>query len=240
MADYSCKQLMVSVRELALLKSWTDSALDKFDPTNGLLAMEKARKILARYEPLITYGNKLLNLYSASGMEDLRQRTVTVKVGGMTGKEIGNELLMKSVTIDSNVAWAMEMVVKDDDFKNRQTNPEEIILVRIPVRKLGFENDAKPDLVIARARQFGLDLCPIETGPMCLLQDVVKQRIYDCVVATKCVNPPQYRDSKMVFRIVHDTYNRRLKEYHMGEHNIWRSGQDILFRVMKVSDRNKE
>jgi hypothetical protein len=241
MSQFDCKNLTKAIRELATLKSWTDSALDKFNPTNGLLAREEVGKKLAEYELLLTYGNKLLKLFldgSSGGIEVLKRRTVTLRIGGMQETNISEMLFKKYVRADHDGGWILDELENDPGLSRRQIHPEESTFMTISVRTLGFEDDARPDLVIQKAHEVGLELCPIETGPICMLEGTNKQFPYDYVVATKTVNPPEAPDYKMIFKFESGGLYDLLRDYYYGP-ALWTADQNVMFRVAKASNGKK-
>ena len=59
--------------------------------------------------------------------------------------------------------YAQDML-NNPDFKT-QPNIENLNLVRLTVKDLGFSNYATTEQIYQRADELGLDLCPVEVGP---------------------------------------------------------------------------
>ena len=83
-----------------------------------------------------------------------------LEIGGKTTKELEQELRENKINISS---YAQDML-QSKDFTTLN-NPEQIELVRLKVRDLGFESGATTDEIYRRAEELGLELCPAEVGP---------------------------------------------------------------------------
>ena len=87
-------------------------------------------------------------------------------IGGRTAKELEQELRDKKINID----YAQDML-RSKSFTTLK-NPEQIELIRLKVRDLGFKSGATTDEIYRKAEELGLELCPAEVGPNLRLQYV--------------------------------------------------------------------
>ncbi|MCL5407441.1 MAG: hypothetical protein M1429_03025 [Patescibacteria group bacterium] len=93
-------------------------------------------------------------------------RQSELEIGGKTAAELENELKEKKININS---YAKDML-HSPDFTTL-ANSEQIDLVRLKVRDLGFTQNPTTDQIYARAEELGLELCPAEVGPYQRLKD---------------------------------------------------------------------
>jgi hypothetical protein len=84
----------------------------------------------------------------------------TVEVGGLTKWELIEKLKKTSILINE----FGERLLADDKFTTSETK---YILqtVELTVENLGFPDGATTDQIFNRAKELGLELCPIELGP---------------------------------------------------------------------------
>ena len=87
-------------------------------------------------------------------------RLENLKIGGKTAEILEQELRAKKI----NISGYAEDMMKGKDFTTLK-NPEEITLVRLTVRDLGFEMGATTKEIYQKVEELGLELCPAEAGP---------------------------------------------------------------------------
>lgn len=85
---------------------------------------------------------------------------MTLKIGGMSSEEL-LKLLKKNGFHVSD--WAKDIMAKPA-FTTKETH-QEVQLVRLKVKDLGFASEPTTNELFARAKERGLDLCPAEVGP---------------------------------------------------------------------------
>jgi len=88
-----------------------------------------------------------------------------IEIGGKNADTLEREMTEKGIQISS---YAKDML-RNADFQ-AQKNPEQVDLVRLTVKDLGFSNYATTDDLYKRAEDLGLELCPAEVGPQYRLQ----------------------------------------------------------------------
>lgn len=94
-----------------------------------------------------------------------------IEIGGLTEEELEIKIENKKDEQGRNYISSSyaERMMKSPDFaasiKERLKNLESINLVRLKVRDLGFTKNPTTDELYERAEEFGLELCPAETGP---------------------------------------------------------------------------
>ncbi|MFH0804512.1 MAG: hypothetical protein V1896_02840 [Candidatus Zambryskibacteria bacterium] len=82
------------------------------------------------------------------------------QIGNKTKEELIRKLKEKNIYISD---YAKDLL-NSQDFKTSETQ-EDLNLVRLTVKDLGFPNGATTDEIYKRAEDFGLELCPAEVGP---------------------------------------------------------------------------
>ena len=120
-----------------------------------------------------SYIGPLFNGIFKTGIEQIyttfpeaRIRRSALGIGGRTAKELEQELRDKKINID----YAQDML-RSKSFTTLK-NPEQIELIRLKVRDLGFKSGATTDEIYRKAEELGLELCPAEVGPNLRLQYV--------------------------------------------------------------------
>lgn len=88
-------------------------------------------------------------------------------IGGQTAQELEQKLREQKINISD---YAQDML-RSNDFTTLP-NTENIYLVRLKVRDLGFTSSATTEQIYNRAEEFGLELCPAEVGPYLRLKDL--------------------------------------------------------------------
>lgn len=87
-------------------------------------------------------------------------RRENLKIGGKSSKELQKEFKEAKIQITSYT----EDMMKSKDLTTLK-NAEEIQLMRLKVRDLGFSKYATTEEIYQRAKELGLELCPAEVGP---------------------------------------------------------------------------
>lgn len=90
----------------------------------------------------------------------------TVEIGGKNSKQLQAELKNKGINVSD---YAKDML-ESSDFKTLK-NPQNLDLVRLTIKDLGFTELATTDQIYKRAEELGLELCPAEVGPRLRLKD---------------------------------------------------------------------
>lgn len=97
--------------------------------------------------------------YVYTSFPEGRIRREHVEIGGKTAGEL-ERLLEKS---GFKIGDYARFMMKSREFTT-QKNPEQIKLIRLTVRDLGFADYATTDQLFARANTLGLELCPAEAA----------------------------------------------------------------------------
>ena len=129
-------------------------------------AQEDTKAYLGKIEPGIfntTQQHNLEHVYTSFPEGKIRKFETTI--GGKTAEQLERELKEKKINISGNA----EYMVKSEKFSTLN-NQEQITLVRLKVRDLGFKNGATTDEIYIKAKELGLELCPAEVGPNLRLQ----------------------------------------------------------------------
>src|SRR3989344_3397632 len=103
------------------------------------------------------------NIYTAFPEGKIRKENI--KIGGKTSRELIDELQGQKI----NVSPYAEAMLKSEKFTVSKKS-ENLTLVRLKVKDLGFRKEPTIDQIYERAKSLGLDLCPAEVGPHLRLQ----------------------------------------------------------------------
>lgn len=83
-----------------------------------------------------------------------------VSIGGKTKDELVKEMEVKGIKLSSYA----KQLLDSKDFET-QKNKEELNLVRLTPKDLGFSSYSTTEQIYKKAVEFGLELCPAEVGP---------------------------------------------------------------------------
>ena len=125
---------------------------------------ENTKSYIGPLFPGIFKLQNLENIYTSFPEGKIRKSDL--EIGGKTTAELEQELIAKNINISE---YAKDML-HSPDFATLE-NPEQIDLVRLKVRDLGFPSGATTDQIYAKAAEFGLELCPAEVAPHQRLKD---------------------------------------------------------------------
>lgn len=109
------------------------------------------------------------NIYTS--FPETRIERASMEIGGLTEEELKQEIEIKKDEYGRNYILnsIAKSMMKNPDFvssvKERLKKPELVTLVRLKVKDLGFTKNPTIDELYERAEEFGLELCPAETGP---------------------------------------------------------------------------
>ncbi|MDE5414369.1 helicase [Alkalihalobacterium chitinilyticum] len=96
---------------------------------------------------------------------DCRMITRTIEVGGLTKSQLYAKMQQYSILMNEYG----ERLFFDDRFPTSNTKYS-LKTVELNVRNLGFPDGATTDHIFKKARDLGLDLCPLEVGPYLRLE----------------------------------------------------------------------
>lgn len=127
---------------------------------------EDTKAYVGKLEPgifnLVQWHN-IEHVYTAFPEGKIRHQSL--EIGGKSSKQLQAELKENKINVYD---YAKDMM-RSKDFTTLK-NPEQIELVRLKVRDLGFKNDATTEEIYRRAEKLGLEVCPAEVGPNLRLQ----------------------------------------------------------------------
>ena len=157
-------------------------------------------------------------------------RKMETTIGGKTKQELIKELKEKKINISDYVKQMMDS--KDFITSKKQ---EQINLIRLTVRDLGFPNSATTQEIYNKAEELGLELCPAETGPNLRL-NYLDQPLGDWFwIAMK-----QIADAvgdPYVFYLNRDGDGLWLDDNWNSPEHRWNSDDEIVFRLRKFTRR---
>lgn len=187
---------------------------------------ENTKSYIGPLFPGIFKLQNLENIYTS--FPEGKVRKSDLEIGGKTKDELVAELKAKGIKISD---YAQDML-DSPDFTS-QPNPEQIDLVRLKVRDLGFPDGATTDQIYAKAEEFGLELCPAEVGPYQRLKDQ-EQPLGDWYrVAMKQIS--DRRGNPNVFRMEHNGDGLWLNNDRARPDRRWNADRGFLFRLRNVS-----
>lgn len=171
-----------------------------------------------------------------------RIRRESLEIGMLTAKEFETKLDEKDARGNRRFQvsdWTRSMLHNKKEFMNpvnnrhreRNGNPETITLIRLRVRDLGFTSNPTTKELFARAKKYGLELCPPETGPIYRLSHPDQPMGDWFYVGMEPVTDSVGRPS--VFDVNHDEGGPGLSDRWALPFDLWYLGYSFLFRVGK-------
>ena len=147
--------------------------------------------------------------------------------GGKNKDQLIQELIAKNINILKNIPireYAEDMI-NSKDFTISETR-EDISLVRLTVKDIGFPDGATTDQIYQRAKDLGLELCPAETGPNLRLQNSTLEYTLIAMkqIADRLGNP-------RVFYLGRDGRGLRLDGAWAEPDREWASDSKFVFRL---------
>ncbi|TAL50595.1 hypothetical protein EPN81_02400 [Patescibacteria group bacterium] len=110
-------------------------------------------------------------------------------------------------------------------------SPEEITLIRLHVKDLGFPDGATTDQIYARAEELGLEFCPPEVGPQFRLQYANQPMDEYVYVGMKQI--PDSDGGPSVFRVERDDGGSWLFSAWAKPADAWDADYQFVFRLRK-------
>jgi hypothetical protein len=152
----------------------------------------------------------------------------TIKLG--TGLKTADDFRRAFKAGGYNISsWANNILTKPA-FKASETKTK-IDLIKTTVRELGFKDGATYKDICAKAKEFGLDLCPAEVGPQLRLQ-YLDQPMSECLVIT--MNPITASDGALsVFDVSRGEDCRWLSANYGYPDCTWGAGCRFVFVLRK-------
>ena len=181
-----------------------------------------------------SYIGPLFNGIFRTGIEQIytafpeaKIRRSALEIGGKTAKEIEQELREKKINISS---YAQDML-QSKDFTTLK-NPEQIELVRLKVRDLGFKNGATVVEIYQKAEELGLELCPAEVGPDLRLKYMEQPLNEWFVIAMKQIS--DRGDRPDLFDLERHAGGLWLYHYCANPDHRWHPENGFVFRLRKL------
>lgn len=155
-----------------------------------------------------------------------------LEIGGKTPEELEKELEKRNIKKSD---YALDML-RSRDFTTLK-NPEEIKLIRLKVRNLGFEDGATTEQIYRKAEEFGLDLCPAEVGPNLRLKYLDQPLNESILIAMKQIS--NRRDYPRVFYLARANDGLWLRGSWAPPDHRWSSGREFVFSLRKDSQKTR-
>ncbi len=131
---------------------------------------ENTKAYLGKLEPGIFDKIQKYNLeHIYTSFPEDKIRKIDLTIGGQSKQAFLDELKEKEDSKAIKISEYGKSMLGNKDFKVSKT-PENLKLVRLKVRDLGFIGAATTEQVYRRAQELGLELCPPEVGPRLRLQ----------------------------------------------------------------------
>jgi len=164
------------------------------------------------------------NIYTSFPEGNIRRQEI--EIGGKNAEALKKELEKNKIKT-SNYA---NDILASKDFTTLE-NSENITLVRLKVRDLGFEQGAITDEVYEKANDLGLELCPAEIGP-CLRLKYTDQPMNEwLLIGMKQITP---RDgSPLIFDLERREDGLWLCGAWALPDDGWRPARGFVFRLLK-------
>ena len=91
---------------------------------------------------------------------DFQAITRTIEIGDLTKLQLIQKLQQQSISLNEYA----EILLSNDRFTTSKTKYN-LETVELTIRNLGFPEGATMPQIFKRAKELGLDLCPLELGP---------------------------------------------------------------------------
>ena len=150
----------------------------------------------------------------------------TITIGNISRDKFIPALKERNMNVSD---WSADMMKQDAFTVVKQE--EQIDLVVMSVRDLGFDRATRYDAICQRAKERGLELCPPEVGPQLRLQYLDQPLGEWIVIAMEAI-----RDSGgdlRVFRVEHSDDGLWLYSYYGGPDDCWDPDDRFVFRARK-------
>jgi hypothetical protein len=180
----------------------------------------------------------LENIYTS--FPEGRIEKANMEIGGKTEAELEKEIKNKKDDQGRNyqIYQYAESMMRNPDFTVAK-NPEQIDLVRLKVRDLGFTKNPTTDEIYKKAEEFGLELCPAETGPHLRLKykEVFKrEQPMNEYLYTAMKQVPDSSGDLRVFSVYRSGGGFWLDDGWAESGSEWSLGSEFVFRLRKTED----
>lgn len=109
--------------------------------------------------------NTLEHIYTEFPEGKIKQKTIELGTGLKTKDEFINAIEQQGGGVSD---WTKDIMSKAEFVVSNKESKEDLII--LTVKALGFPNGSTVKEIFERAKKFGLELCPPETGPQLRLQ----------------------------------------------------------------------
>ena len=184
----------------------------------------------------------LENIYTSFPEGKISRSELTM--GGLNKDQLQtklNEVCERSnaegkVNISESAQDKLNEIYNTPEFVHLIQNPEQITLVRLKVRDLGFPNGATTQEIYDKAQELGLELCPDEVGPFQRLKDIEQPMNNWYVIAMKQFTGRLGYPN--VFRLVRRDDGLWLYCDWAPPDGRWGADNEVVFRLRKVSQES--
>ena len=159
----------------------------------------------------------------------------TIKGGTLSEEELKRQIEQANHEKKINISqWALSMLEGNDiEGKKFATleQPEDIVLVRLSVKDLGFPYGATTQEIYDKAEFLGLELCPAETGPQYRLQYTHQPMgEYLCIAMNQIFDSDGHPS---VFSLGRPAVDPWLHAYIVRPDSRWLPDSSLVFRLRK-------
>lgn len=160
-----------------------------------------------------------------------------VIIGGKDTRQLMVELEKAAIKFHYiNHVCHIKKMMEGSEF-SIQKNSEEINLIRLPVRSLGFSENATTNEIYNKAKEFGLELCPAEVGPQYRLSYTTQPMNERLFVAMKTISDPH--GDQDVFELSCSEDGLWMYDCYAPPDGQWRPDALFVFRLPKQSNEKK-
>jgi len=157
-----------------------------------------------------------------------RIRKESLLIGGKTTEQLEALLTEQGIKI----SWYAQDMLRSKDFQPLEI-PENITTIRMKVGDFGFDLNPTTDELYERAKAFGLELCPAETGPHMRLVDVNQPRGKEYYIAMKPITDRYDHPTPHIFTLVHREGFLWLDHHWASPMDRWDLNFEVVFRLRK-------
>lgn len=161
-----------------------------------------------------------------TGFPEGKIRKMKAEIGGKSKEDLIGELKN-----NFRVSKTAEEMLKSTDFTVLE-DKEQIDLVKLTVRDLGFPKGATTDEIYEKAKELGLELCPAETGPYLRLQYKDQPMNEYLRIGMKQITDTS--GDPNIFGVYRRSDGAWLNDYWANPTDEWLPGHEFVFRFRKL------
>jgi hypothetical protein len=217
------KEKQDKLSKLSDLQNKLDQAIQEAIKTGNL---EEAKKLKEQLEKEIKDVEEQIEITERTNTPEGAEYLTEITVGNKTKEELIRELEEKKVYISDYV----KSLINNIDFAISDKQ-EHLDLVNISVKNiLGFPKQASTNEIYYKAKELGLELCPVEVSLQLILQYNPSNNEY-LTIATQPVIDPEYGHHRLLVVGQNDEHGKHINFTLGGSNKQWHHSSDFVFCI---------